>query len=483
MRKEKGYLTVYLSLSLSLILSFILTMVEGARRHTVYMEAECISDIGMNSVLAEFHRELLEQYDLLFVDMSYGTALAAIENSSEHLRSYMQKNCTGTAESTGKNLFSTRDWLSLSVDKAMIGEYSIASDYDGDVMKRQALEYMKGASAEGMALNLMEQVKQVKSLELDTRDIAAERESIQSQIDAIELPVQTNEEGEEYEVTLDNPADKVNASRGGFTLEKVLGSGSLVSGTVIRPENYISHRERRSGTGIRPEFRRPSGIMEDLLFDCYLFEKCGYYGNEMEKSLLKYQIEYIIFGQDSDLENLEKAVKRLLLWREVANVIYIFADSGKCAEAELLAGTLTAVLLVPELAEPVKYAILFAWAYVESLWDVRCLLNGGRIPIMKSAADWKTGITDIVGFSESIPGETVGGHGLGYEDYLRIMLCLENDTKKNMRAMDIMEMDVRRTPGNADFRMDACFDSYAADISISSSFGYNYEVKKRYGYD
>lgn len=483
MRKEGGYLTVYLSLSLSLILSFILTIVEGARLHTVRMEAECISDIGMNSVLAEFHRELLEQYDLLFVDMSYGTASAAIENSSEHLRSYMQKNCMGTAETMGRDLFATRDWLSLSVDKALIGEYSIASDYDGDVMKRQALEYMKGASVEGLVVDLIEQINLVQSLELDTRDIAAERESIQSQIDAIELPVQTDEEGEEYEITLDNPADGVNASRGGFTLEKVLGNGSLVSGTVIRPENYISHREKKSGTGIRPDFRRPSGIMEDLLFDCYLFEKCGYYGKEMEKSLLKYQIEYIVFGQDSDLENLESAVKRLLLWREVANVIYIFTDSGKCAEAELLASVLTAVLFVPELAEPVKYSILFAWAYVESLWDVKCLLNGGRIPIMKTAADWRTGITDIIGFSDHIPGEMTGGHGLSYEDYLRIMLCLKNDKKKNMRAMDIMEMDIRRTPGNAYFRMDACFDSYTADISISSAFGYDYAVKRRYGYD
>lgn len=483
MRKKGGYLTVYLSLSLSLILSFILTVVEGARLHTVRMEAECIADIGMNSVLAEFHRELLEQYDLLFVDMSYGTSLAAIENSSEHLRRYMQKNCKGKEETTGKNLFSARDWLSLSVDKAMIGEYSIASDYDGDVMKRQALDYMKEASVEGIVSELTDRVNQVKNLELDTRDITAERESIQAQIDAVELPVQVNEEGEEYEITLDNPADGVHASRGGFTLEKVLGSGSLISGTVIQPENYISHREKKCGTGIRPDFRRPSGMIDGLLFDCYLFDKCGYYGKEMEKSLLKYQIEYIIFGQDSDLDNLEKAVKRLLLWREVANVIYIYTDSGKCAEAELLASALTAVLFVPELAEPVKYSILFAWAYVESLWDVKCLLNGGRVPIMKTAADWKTGIADVIGFSGDIPNDTAGGHGLGYEDYLRIMLCLENDTKKNMRVMDIMEMDIRRTPGNARFRIDACFDSYVADISISSAFGYDYKVKKRYGYD
>ena len=77
-------------------------------------------------------------------------------------------------------LFSARDWLSLSVDKAMIGEYSIASDYDGDVMKRQALDYMKEASVEGIVSELTDRVNQVKNLELDTRDITAERESMVS---------------------------------------------------------------------------------------------------------------------------------------------------------------------------------------------------------------------------------------------------------------------------------------------------------------
>lgn len=483
MRRAGGYLTVYLSLTLALLLSFVLAIVEGARRHTVRMEAECIADIGMNSVLAEFHRELLEQYDLLFVDMSYGTSKAAAENSSEHLRSYMQNNCRRAKTSWEKYLFAPRDWLALSVDKAVVREYSIASDYGGNVMKRQALEYMKDSSVEGMLVKLSEQAAQVKNLELDTRDLGKERAGIQSRIDAIELPVRMNEEGQEETVSLDNPADKVEASRGSFTLGTVLGKGAHISGTVIRPENYISHRERKNGTGISPGFREPSGMTEDLLFDCYLFEKCGFYGKELEKSLLKYQIEYIIAGKGSDMENLDYVVKRLLLWREAANVMYIFTDTGKCAEAELLASSLTAVLFVPELAEPVKYAILFAWAYMESVRDVKCLLNGGKVPLLKTAADWRTGIADLADFPDSISGKASGGRGLDYGDYLRVMLFLENDNKKTMRSMDVMEMDIRMTPGNEHFRMDACFDSYVADISISSAFGYHYEVKRRYGYD
>ena len=481
MKKAGGYLTVYLSLSLTLILSFLLTMLEGARRHTVRMEAECITDIGMNSVLAEFHRELLEQYDLLFVDMSYGTSRASVTNSSEHLRRYLQANCRPSPGDTG--LFSARDWLALAVDRAVISEYSLASDDGGNVMKRQALEYMKGASVEGIVADLLFRVNEVESLGLDTRDIAAERESVQAQIDGVELPKETDEEGKEYEIALDNPADGVNASRNSFTLGMVLGRGYRVSGAAVRLEQYLSHREKRCGTGIPAGSLQPEGLAEDLLFDCYLFEKCGHYGQEMDKSVLKYQIEYLLAGKGSDAENLEKVVKRLLLWREVANVIYFFSDSAKCAEAEILALTLTAVLLVPELAQPVKYSILFAWAYVESLADVRALLNGGKVPLMKAGGEWKTSIQSLIGFTGGAGEGETGGRGLTYGDYLRIMLCMEDGTRKNLRAMDLMEMDIRRTPGNAYFCMDACFDGYTADVSISSAYGYSYEARWHYGYD
>lgn len=476
---KKGYLTVYLSLSLALIISFVLTLVEGARISTIRMEAECVADIGMNSVLAEFHREMLEQYDLLFVDMSYGTNNPRIENSAEHLRSYIQKNFT----SQETVIFSPRDFLAMSVDRAVILEYSLASDDDGEVMRRQALDYMEGASVEGMMARILGQIGEMESLGLDTRDIAGERNNIQAQIDSIELPTHENEEGEEEEITLDNPADKVNASRNSLILSMVLGDTKGVSRAAVRTGELISHRTKRRGNGINPDYSKPERITDNLLFDCYLFDKCGWYGNELDKSLLKYQIEYIIAGEESDMDNLEKIVKRLLLWREVANVIYIFSDSAKCAEAEALALTLTAVLQVPALVQPVKYSILFAWAYIESLQDVKCLLQGGKVPLLKTSGDWKTSIENVIDFSGKVKGAETGGRGLSYQDYLRIMLYLQKKASKNMRTMDIMEMDIRKTPGNSHFCMDACFDSFLSEIAITSAFGYQCRIRKRYGYD
>lgn len=480
---KHGYLTVYLSLSLTLILSLVLTLVEGARLNTIRMESECVADIGMNSVLAEFHRELLEQYDLLFVDISYGTAYPSVGKTAEHLRNYMQKNFTAEE----KGFISARDWLSLSVEKSVLSEYSIASDGNGYVMKRQVLDYMKTNTPAGMLSGLTGQVSEnislFKELGVDTRDVEAERNNIQAQIDSIELPKVDDENQELKEVPLDNPADKINAFRVGGVLKLVLKDFSAISREVVHTEDYISHRAMYKGTGLSSELQMPVGLIDNLLFDEYIFQKCGRYGKDLDKSLLKYQIEYILGGKESDIENLEKVAKQLLAWREVANVIYILSDEVKCAEARALALTLTAVLQVPALIEPVKYSILFAWAYIESLCDVKSLLNGGRVPIIKTAADWKTDIDSVANFTGTIPENDNGQSGQDYGDYLRIMLFLQSDDIKKMRLMDIMEMDIRKTPGNMYFRMDACFDSFSADISISSAFGYHIDIRKRYGYD
>lgn len=69
---KSGYITVYLSLVTGILLSLLLTVMEGVRMHTIRTQTECVMDMAMDSALAEYHREMLEQYDLFFIDMSYG---------------------------------------------------------------------------------------------------------------------------------------------------------------------------------------------------------------------------------------------------------------------------------------------------------------------------------------------------------------------------------------------------------------------------
>lgn len=476
---RRGYITVFLSLSLTLILSLVFTVIEGARISAIRMKFECVTDIGMNSVLAEYHRELLKQYDLLFVDTSYCSAHPTIANTEGHLRNYMHKNLQ---PGEGKSLFGGRDFLAMDVGQAKILEYSVASDEGGAVLKRQATDYLNDYPLGAILDKVTENVGLLQGFGLDTTDVGAMRNQYEAEISAIGLPEVEVEEGKFEKVPLNNPADAVNALRGSSVLNLVLENPSAVSAVKADLEKYYSHRAGRlAGSGICAEAVEVGGEANELVFQTYLFEKCGYFGEELEKGLLKYQMEYILMGKDTDWQNLEQVAERLLLWREAANVLYILSDSAKVAEAQLLAAALSAVMLMPALMEPVKYLILFAWAFVESLQDVKTLFSGGRVPIFKTAADWKTGINCIKNARGSL-AQDKGGHGLNYKEYLQIMLFLQDAETRTERAMDIMEMDIRKTPGNAAFRMDACFDSFLAQTSVSSRFGYSYEMTRRYGF-
>lgn len=280
---RKGYMTVFLTLSLTLILSLVFTVIEGARISAIRMKFECVADIGMNSVLAEYHRELLEQYDLLFVDMSYGGGHADIGNTEAHLKNYMQKNLR--PEGGALNALGVRDFLAMSTDKVQIGQYSIASDEGGAVLKRQVTDYMAdyplGAVLEKIHLGTSE----IGQYGLETRDVEAERGRYEAEIDEIGLPVEEVEEGVFAEVPLNNPADAANATRSSGVLNLVLENPSSVSAVKINEKDYLSHRARIQGSGMCAEAAVISGKPDELIFQVYLFEKCGYYGEEMEKSL------------------------------------------------------------------------------------------------------------------------------------------------------------------------------------------------------
>ena len=112
--------------------------------------------------------------------------------------------------------------------------------------------------------------------------------------------------------------------------------------------------------------------------------------------------------------------------------------------------------------------------------DVRTLMDGGKVPLVKTKETWKTSLSGI--FNPSARKQA-SGSGLRYEDYLRILLFLEGRDKKTERLMDVMEMDVRKALGSENFRMDWCLDALTAEYEVESSFGYRCSIRRSAGYN
>lgn len=472
-KQAEASISIYLALVFTIILSFILLIIEGARENAIRMKAECAMDLSMNSVFAEYNRQLLEQYDLFFIDTSYGQEGASPQRIGEHLKIYLQDNFQ-----TGEEPGIIKDLLSLNAEEVLITDYSLASDQGGILIKRQAAAYMKDLYGTSYLEELQRQLNTIESDSLFTRDITGERLANQSAIDNFEIPPRQVGEDEWEEVELNNPADGVNAARGVLAL--VIDGESPLSTSGVNLSNYISHRTCNRGSGLAG--RESPGISDELIFNEYLIRKCGSYTNPKETGALQYQLEYILMGKDNDVENLKAVVNRLLLLRETANVVYLFSDSAKVAEAEALALAVTSAIALPELAELVKISLIFAWAYAESVYDVRMLLQGGKIPLMKDSETWHYSISGMLDFASDTAVDVENSRGISYEEYLRVFLAVQNVEVKTNRAMDIMEMDVRKCPGNSHFRLDTCVDYIQAEVLTSSGYGYNHSITRSYYY-
>lgn len=447
----KGYLTVFLSLSLTLFLSLFLGLIGGALQNLGRMKIECATDIGMNSLLGEFHRELLVQYDLLFVDISYGSEWGDITNVEEHLKEYMRKNIH--SENQG-----VTTWNELRLEEANISDYVLASDDAGLIMQEQACAYMKDSDEEDTFSDLQDFIRVAQ--ELDSTSGMEAWSSIMEQIETIELPMILNSYGEREEIPLDNPATPIFDS----ACEQIEGilyaGGNISAGNTINGNDYLSHRSMMEGTGKSSERRQYN---DKHLFQAYLFQKYGRYGAGKEASVLRYQIEYLIAGEDSDIQNLTAVVKRIFNWRFNDNIRLYLKDDSKRAEAEDIAESLPAVGMKREFKKPVTESILYAWAFIDSVYDTGLILGEGQIPLIKEEID-------------------VIGTGLCYQQYLWLMLNCESQEMCRYRAMDIMEMDIRITPYNEHFRMDWCLESCVVKAAVSDRFGSTYSVNRKYGY-
>ena len=55
--------------------------------------------------------------------------------------------------------------------------------------------------------------------------------------------------------------------------------------------------------------------------------------------------------------------------------------------------------------------------------------------------------------------------------------------EKTARMGDIIEMDVRQSPGDGNFRLDWCLDIFEADMKLSSRYGFDMRLVRTYGYE
>lgn len=453
---RKGEITVFFALILSCMLGFTGVLIESARVQLIRMNIEAVMDASLHACFGEYDKKLFERYDLIFIDSSYrGADEAGIDNVASHLAQYM------TVNTDYSDTVATGEWYREKVTDAKALRYIFASDNDGEILKSQACEHVEKYSGYRYISKINANKDAVEGIR--DIDLLGEWDSV---LEAIEA----------YGIPLTNPG-KIVRSMVLSEDEYLRGSALNTVSTTDRP----SKRRLKNGNALS-EHIKP--MDSDDGFIEYLMQKCGCYTGYYEEQQLNFELEYIIFGADSDRDNMRKMIDRLLRLRESDNLSCIKGDAGKVAEAEEKAIEVASFNMLepppPELILLIRDSIIYAWAYAESAVDVGRLLNKGNCPVNKGSSDIRLTIPELMDFCSKL--KQSGGNGISYKDHAGIFISELDDRTRRLRCMDIIEGNFR-VFYNDRFRIDGCVEYLEAEASFTSGYGYSHTIKRDHIYE
>lgn len=487
---KRGSITVFLALILSLVTALVCTGIESVRMAAARTQILNGADIGLYSLFGQFDREMLKDYDLFLLDGSCGQGSLDLASVYDNFSSYMKPVLKQNSQK-------------LSVVQGGFSAYRLLTDEGGEPFYNQVVQYMKetlGSQGVSLLLDKMKDRKE-KTEQAEQAGEQAENGDIIENYDAemeennrkneeALAEAEKNPEGGELEdgdnVTAPpqkvvNPISIIRRIRKMGILELVIPGNKGVYDGQVQAGTLLSRREKQKGMPMYEPEKTDTSYTSQILFQQYLMEKLGNY-SAPGKGALKYQTEYILGGKTGDIENLKSVAGRLLLIREGVNIVHLVSDGTKRAQAAGLASAIASAFLIPPATGVIEAAILLCWAFGESILDVRELFDEGKVPLVKSAADWQLSLENLPELLNGLDSVRRGSEdGMSYEDYLQVLLLGVSREEKITRAMDMIELCVREK-GRKNFRMDSCIVAAEVSVDVKANKRKVFNVTRAYGY-
>lgn len=512
--KVKGSITIFLSLALLFVTALIGSLLESARVTVAGEIALDNSYLAEQNILAEYQRELWNDYHVFFVDASL---LNGEEGAVKLANSYMDKMMPG---GKGDYLGTTASFTSLSFKENM-------TENNCYFFAKQAAAYMKYGAAAGVGKKLInnanliktaedgtdtlrkglkikveaekkliELEREKKKLEEKANDIKKGAENIKEiigtevhaqsksgllgveeakgakvqksvgqksevQKSGVQKSVVQKAEAKRTEVQDDTPkytekevADaKKKYKESQKNLDEATGDGSA-RGTLsffISGDKKISKRKISSTAWgeVQTEKEEKTDLVEKGLL--ILYAKAHFKNflsktkEDDKKEALRYGLEYLIAGKESDEANLSSVANRIFGLRTIVWYGYFLTRKDKMAEAEAIAAAIASVLALPAAIEIIKYGIVMGWSMDEARKEVKSLLKGDDIPLL--------------------PGKSEGVK-LKYQSFLDSFLVIASG-KLPVRMVKLIEQNIKLRYYQG-FRADSMYAGVNGEVSVKT---------------
>lgn len=473
----RGTMTVFMGMTILMLLSIFFSLLEVLHYISLLEESAMLSDIGIESMFADYCRPLWDEYGVLGIDGGYGGEIMDMGMASKRMEGYLVENADVSAFSKGGN------HLTLAVDECEVMSYGLLTDNEGVPFMKECATAALYGMPEHLLDGLKGQVDIAEDGQIDWEDMLTEGdEAYQSALEERERKREEensdggmgedsfggeemgngsiDDEGEEDILASGLSAEEIASA--GNPIEMVLEwkdegilkqvvSMDTVSKKSMSEKEIVSARQLAKGNN---DAELSLSATERLLFQYYLSEHLSSYAKPKERKGLSYELEYVVGAEDSDKANLAETMERLLVFRGTMNLMSILKDGEKKGKAKGVAVTLVGATANPVIIKAVESGIIAAWVYAESVLDIRTLLSGGKIAVVKTQTDWTSDLFSLAECMDMDFKAKENNSGVDYQTCLIAMLTLVSQKEIGLRTLDVIENNLRQMEDYRNVKMD-----------------------------
>ncbi len=460
-RSKKGSVAVFISVILVSLVFFM----------SVIFEASAVSaaESTVENILNSVGRSVLSCYDL-HLQERYG--IFALEMKDTEIEKVIEKSA--------KLSFEGIAMFDLTCNDVSVEKTAFSMEYP-DNIRNQIIELMKSRvvsdSFEGLINNVDLIGEKVKDSDDRSKQISQLEEAKEA---AEEAATEANSDDDEsndvninfFEINnvhnmLKDTAENALESEKKSMEDKVLRNGRIID-TLPSVKNDI--KKKSAFSAVNKIFSTVvtgdlSGIKDEFLINEYIM---NYFQNHLHSDIQDdtfygNEVEYVLYGEMSDEDNFEHTRKAIILLRTALNAAYIYGDAEKSA----------AVIEAAQVLTPGPFAVLTqlllanAWSAVEAENDMKNLLSGNGVPIIKDDITWMTDLDSIVsGNMNHDYLEIPKGSSMNYGNYLRVLLMTQAVDEKLYRVLDLIQINMKGD-SREEFTVSDHYIGLSMDVSYS----------------
>lgn len=178
---------------------------------------------------------------------------------------------------------------------------------------------------------------------------------------------------------------------------------------------------------------------------------------------IQYQLEYILFQNSRDYDNLADMITRIFAIRYAMNMMMLFCSSECRMQMKETAAALVGFTGIGALVVLMEFMIGVLWAAECAVVETACLLRGGEVGFLPSSRACAVEYRELLLFSQNMihqkaernDGREASGVMKKYSDYLQLFLFLEKRSAKTLGAMDVVQQ-MLRLKYDSGFRLKYC---------------------------